>query len=81
MKNKNLLITGAATRIGRAIALKFSKKGWNIAIHYFKSSSKAQKLKKEIEKNQVKVVLIRADLKNAKQVKKIIPNVKKNWVL
>ena len=44
MKNKNLLITGAfCTRIGKEIALHFSKKGWNIAIHYFKSSSKSKK--------------------------------------
>jgi len=27
MKNKNLLITGGATRIGKEIALHFSKKG------------------------------------------------------
>ena len=77
MKNKNLLITGAATRIGKAIALRFSKKGWNIAIHYFKSSSKAKKLKKQIENNKVKVVLIKADLRNTKQVEKIIPSVNK----
>jgi|TARA_B110000438_G_scaffold118870_1_gene116062 NAD(P)-dependent dehydrogenase (short-subunit alcohol dehydrogenase family) len=77
MKNKNLLITGAATRVGKAIALRFSKKGWNIAIHYFKSSSKAKKLKREIESNQVKAVLIKADLRNVKQVEKIIPIVKK----
>ena len=77
MKNKNLLITGAATRIGKAIALRFSKKGWNIAIHYFKSSSKAKKLKKQIENNKVKVVLIKADLKKSKQVEKIIPTAKK----
>ena len=46
MRNKNLLITGGATRIGKEIAIYFSKKGWNIAIHYFKSSSKAKNLKK-----------------------------------
>ena len=46
MKNKNLLITGAATRIGQAIAIHFAERGWNIGLHYFKSSLKAKKLKK-----------------------------------
>ena len=73
MKNKNLLITGAATRVGKAIALHFAEKGWNIALHYFRSSSKAKKLKKIIEKNWVKVVLLKADLKNPKETEKIIP--------
>ena len=72
MKNKNLLITGAATRIGKAIALHFAERGWNIGLHYFRSSSKAKKLKKIIEQNLVKVALIKADLKNTKQTEKII---------
>ena len=72
MKNKNLLITGAATRVGRAIALHFAEKGWNIALHYYRSSSKAKELKKIIEQNWVKVALIKADLKNPKQTEKII---------
>jgi len=72
MKNKNLLITGAATRVGRAIALHFAEKGWNIALHYYRSSSKAKELKKIIEQNCVKVTLIKADLKNAKQTEKIM---------
>ena len=46
MKNKNLLITGAATRVGKALALHFAERGWNIGLHYFRSSSKAKKLKK-----------------------------------
>ena len=77
MKNKNLLITGAATRVGKAIALHFAERGWNIALHYFRSSSKAKELKKIIEQNRVKVALIKADLKNPKQVEKIIPLAKK----
>ena len=77
MKNKNLLITGGSTRIGKEIALHFSKKGWNIAIHYFKSSLKAKNLKKTIEKNRVKVALIKADLKNSKQVENIFTLAKK----
>ena len=77
MINKNLLITGAATRVGKAIALHFAEKGWNIALHYFRSSSKARELKKIIEQNWVKVVLIKADLKNLKQVEKIMPMAKR----
>jgi len=77
MKNKNLLITGAATRVGKAIALHFAEKGWNIALHYFRSSSKAKELKKIIEQNWVKVALIKADLKNIKQTEKIIPFARK----
>ena len=85
MKNKNLLITGAATRVGKAIALHFAERGWNIALHYFKSSSEAKKLKKTIEqkahsyKFRTKVVLIKANLKNSKQVEKILPLAKRKF--
>jgi len=77
MKNKNLLITGAATRVGKAIAIYFSERGWNIGLHYFQSSAKAKKLKKIIEQNHVKVVLIKADLKNPKQIEKVVPLARK----
>ena len=77
MKNKNLLVTGGATRVGKAIALHFAKRGWNIALHYFRSSSQAKKLKKTLEENWVKVALIKADLKNQKQVEKIVPIARK----
>tara|TARA_B100000686_G_scaffold334654_1_gene402189 strand:+ start:513 stop:1262 length:750 start_codon:yes stop_codon:yes gene_type:complete len=77
MKNKNVLITGAATRVGRAIAIHFAEKGWNVALHYFRSSSKAKELKKIIEQKFVKVALIKADLKNPKQTEKIFLLAKK----
>jgi NAD(P)-dependent dehydrogenase (short-subunit alcohol dehydrogenase family) len=77
MKNKNLLITGGSTRIGKEIAIHFSKRGWNIAIHYLRSSIEAKRLKKTIEKNKVKAILIKADLKNTKQVENIISLAKK----
>ena len=77
MRNKNLLITGGATRIGKELALHFANKGWNIAIHYFKSHSEAQKLKKIIEEKSVKAILVKADLKNIKQVEKVMSFSKK----
>ena len=76
-ENKNLLITGGATRVGRAIAIYFADRGWNIAIHCFRSSKKANELKKILEKSWIKTTLIKADLRKPKEVEKIIPLAKK----
>jgi NAD(P)-dependent dehydrogenase (short-subunit alcohol dehydrogenase family) len=38
---KNALVTGAAKRLGRAIALDLAAHGWNVAIHYNSSEADA----------------------------------------
>ena len=38
---KNVLVTGAAKRLGRAIALDLAAHGWNVAIHYNSSEEDA----------------------------------------
>lgn len=48
-EGKNILITGAAVRLGRAIALELAGAGANIIIHYRKSAQAAQSLRREIE--------------------------------
>ena len=45
--DKNILITGGAQRIGKAIAIYFANKGWNIALHYNQSKKEASNLKKK----------------------------------
>ena len=47
MEARKIIITGGATRIGAAIAKKLSGPKIEIVIHYNKSKSKADKLKKE----------------------------------
>jgi len=44
-----IIITGGATRIGAAIAEKLSGSRVEIVIHYNKSKSNAEKLKKQIK--------------------------------
>ena len=49
MEANKIIITGGATRIGAAIAKKLSGPNKEILIHYNKSKSKAESLRKELE--------------------------------
>tara|TARA_B100000315_G_C14589931_1_gene595205 strand:- start:1383 stop:2033 length:651 start_codon:yes stop_codon:yes gene_type:complete len=73
------LITGAAKRIGKAIALHLAKKGFDIALHYFKSKIEAKKTQKEIQKHGVKCEIFKADLSNSKDIEKLLPSVLKKF--
>jgi len=66
--NKAILITGAATRIGRVLASGLADDGWRVAIHYNKSEQAAQKLASEIGN----AVSVQADLTKADAVKTLI---------
>ncbi|MBE7638053.1 SDR family oxidoreductase [Sneathiella sp. P13V-1] len=68
---KNALITGAGKRIGRAIALRLAKDGWNIAIHYRNSQNEADALRSEVEALGSKAVAIQADLEDASQTRRL----------
>jgi NAD(P)-dependent dehydrogenase (short-subunit alcohol dehydrogenase family) len=67
-----IIITGAATRIGAAIAKKLSGPNVEIVIHYNKSKVNAEKLQKELKKNKTKVWLIKGNLSKENDLKKII---------
>jgi NAD(P)-dependent dehydrogenase (short-subunit alcohol dehydrogenase family) len=59
---KTALITGAAKRLGRAIALDLARHGWNVAIHYNTSEKEARATQADARTSGVKVALLKADL-------------------
>lgn len=69
-KSRNVLITGAARRIGREIAIALAKDGWNIALHH--NSTPADSVLKELKKIGVKSIALKADLNNHKATNKLI---------
>ena len=73
MEAKKIIITGGATRIGSAIAKSLAGYDVDITVHFNKSKNLAQKLKVELEDLGSKVHLVKADLNNPSEVKKIIP--------
>jgi len=59
---KNALITGAAKRLGRAIALDLARHGWNVAIHYNASEREARATCEDARTAGAKAVVVKADL-------------------
>ena len=72
MEANKIIITGGATRIGAAIAEKLSGSRVEIVIHYNKSKSNAEKLKRKLSKKLTKVYLIKGDLSREPDLKKIV---------
>ena len=56
------LVTGAANRIGRAIALDLAAAGWSVAVHHNRSVDAASAVIDDITANGGRAVAIAADL-------------------
>jgi NAD(P)-dependent dehydrogenase (short-subunit alcohol dehydrogenase family) len=72
LAGKTALVTGAAKRIGNAIAVGLAKQGSNVIIHYDRSESEAKKLNDEIVKLGVKSWLVRANLNDSESCRELI---------
>jgi len=59
---KTVLISGAARRIGRALALDLATQGWRVAIHYNVSADDALSAVEHIERSGGRAVALSADL-------------------
>lgn len=68
---KNVLITGGIRGIGYFIALKFAKNGYNLVLNYVNDDIRANSVKEEFEKYNVRVLLIKADISSEEDVKLI----------
>lgn len=72
---KSVLITGAAQRIGRAVALAFAADGWIVAVHYSRSREGAAAVVAEITGRGGRAVAVRADLAQSDEVIGLVPAV------
>jgi NAD(P)-dependent dehydrogenase (short-subunit alcohol dehydrogenase family) len=68
-------ITGAAQRLGKAIAQELAAHGYAIGLHYFKSSEQAQKTALELENLGVPVFIFQADLRVPRQIQQMFEKV------
>jgi len=69
---KTVLITGAAHRIGRAVALGLTKDSWKVIIHYSNSGQAANELAQNINDKGGNVETLQANLADASQTASLI---------
>ena len=67
-----VLITGAAKRLGRAIALKLAGAGYDVAIHYRSSKADAESLAADVKALGRRAALIDGDLANESEVETFV---------
>jgi len=70
MDNKTIWITGASSGIGKALAIKFSKEGWNVAI-----SARRGNLLEEIAKSNNNIYPFPLDVTNSEKCKSIFESI------
>ncbi len=72
--NKNVLITGAAQGIGRAIAQQFATEGARVALHYRESKGQAERTVASLDGGPH--LLWQADIANADEVEELVDGVR-----
>jgi glucose 1-dehydrogenase len=79
LQGKNVLITGASSGIGQAIAIHFAKEGANIAIHYRSGAEQAEHTRQMAIQARAngsgQELLVQADVSEEEQVKRMFQNV------
>ncbi|VCU68064.1 General stress protein 39 [Pigmentiphaga humi] len=70
-----VLVTGAARRIGREIALAFARAGWDVAVHYSTSRDAAQETREALQALGARAELFACDLADPAAAETLVPAV------
>jgi NAD(P)-dependent dehydrogenase (short-subunit alcohol dehydrogenase family) len=72
LTGKTVLVTGAAKRIGRSIALALAERGAGVAITYLASQAEAEQTVHALAAQDVDALAIRCDLRNPEDIEQTV---------
>jgi 3-oxoacyl-[acyl-carrier protein] reductase/pteridine reductase len=75
LQGKTVLVTGAARRIGRAIALAYAERGANVAITYLNSQPEAEETVHALAAHDIDALAVRSDLRSPESIKQAVASV------
>ena len=73
--SKVAFITGATRGIGKQIAITLAKQGYQIALNYRKENEELEKVKKEIEENEVECFTVKGDVSIFEDCEKMVKQI------
>src|ERR1700721_1785117 len=75
LQGKTVLVTGAAKRIGRAIALALGERGGNVAITFLGSQPEAEETVRALADHDVDALAVRCDLRDPLSIEQTMATV------
>jgi NAD(P)-dependent dehydrogenase (short-subunit alcohol dehydrogenase family) len=72
LKGMKAVITGGDSGIGRAVAIAFAREGADILIAFLSETTEANEVKKLVEKEGRKAVLVAGDLQDARHCREVV---------
>lgn len=69
---KIAIVTGASRGIGREIAKELAESGITVIANYNKSEEEAEKLQQELEEQNLKLEIFKADVSKREEIKKLV---------
>ena len=74
-----VLVTGSSRGIGAATIKEFASHGYDVVINYRVSSNEAYQLQQEIQKYNVKSMVVKCDISNEEDVKNMVDQVMRSY--
>lgn len=71
-KQKIAIVTGASRGIGKEVAKELAESGITVIANYNKSEEEAKKLQQELEEQNFKLEIVKADVSKREDVKKLV---------
>jgi 3-oxoacyl-[acyl-carrier protein] reductase len=72
LSRKVVLVTGASTGIGAALAAAYAAQGCRVGLHYNSSATQAEKLAEKLREGEGEVYLVKGDFSKSEDVERVV---------
>ncbi|MCA0173867.1 glucose-1-dehydrogenase [Bacillus sp. RAR_GA_16] len=79
LKGKVAIVTGAASGLGKAIAIRFGAEGMKVVVNYLSKEDEATKVVEEIKRSGGEAIAVQADVSKEAEVERLITAAHENF--